>query len=427
MDFVKINGCASFVFPSKETHLYLDVEIPREETWIWNDFMLGTDTSRSYFFNRKRGSATYLDECVTRNNILPFRRWEELVEERISPLLLPQLLQRELLDVVRSVSIEVDKWIKYHSEVWRKSPEIAHSFLYDFQWNSLGKIDLGKTARKLIINEKLEIEDRYILASLYSLMDKRPTEEKVPGEIVEMYSNFPERDTREQPPWIPFFAIQFNYSMQKDVFISASSKEKVQFLSTVLGNECLQFEDFLFFLSHMGEDERKTIFKRQSFKILRMYFLNWPLQCKFSNAAEQLLPFINKSEFREMLKFIIYERIMLDRKDFNYIDLLKEFWSLSPSKLKESIKTGSIYKSLMLIKNFPICEIFPNEQLLQNYIGNGLTFTYDGIKYICRHLIVKHYFEDASAFDPPRAFVNFLIFDKDTKSKYDQNACSGAK
>ncbi|GFY66348.1 hypothetical protein TNIN_493141 [Trichonephila inaurata madagascariensis] len=37
LNFMKTNGCASFDFPSKLTHLYLQVESPNEETWISRD------------------------------------------------------------------------------------------------------------------------------------------------------------------------------------------------------------------------------------------------------------------------------------------------------------------------------------------------------------------------------------------------------
>ncbi|GFU51491.1 uncharacterized protein TNCV_81351 [Trichonephila clavipes] len=135
LDFVKDYGCASFVFPSKEIHLYLGVKSPVEETWTWKDFMVEKLPSKfDYLLHMRRISATEPDDCVTGRNILPFARWEELVEERVSSL--PKVLQHELLDVVHSVSIELDKWIKYHTEDWRISPEIALSAQYDFQWNS---------------------------------------------------------------------------------------------------------------------------------------------------------------------------------------------------------------------------------------------------------------------------------------------------
>ncbi|GFQ70728.1 uncharacterized protein TNCT_369471 [Trichonephila clavata] len=371
LDFVKINTSVSFVFPSKETHLFLGVRSPKEEIWTWNDFLYESVSNLDELL-RQRNMVSECVDNVTRKNILPFASWEELVQKRIS--LFPNLLQHELLDMVRSVSIEIDIWIKDHSKYWRQFSEIVCCFQHDFQWNSLGKIDRWRTARKLIINERVDILARNILASLYSLMEMLPIKDKLPDEIVKKYFNFPERDIREQSTLLTFMEIQFSYTLQKNKFITMSSEEKMMFLKYLLQMECLQYEDFLFFMSHMNEDERKTLFKYCAFKILWLFFLKRPLQCMFLNAAEQLLPYFTEREFLDMLKLIIYERIMLGRKDFNYIDLLKEFWSLSPSKLKESVKTDSIYEPLMLIMNFPAGEMFPNEQLLENYNEDVLTF-----------------------------------------------------
>ncbi|GFX32563.1 uncharacterized protein TNCV_3704371 [Trichonephila clavipes] len=415
LDFVKINGCASFVFPSKETHLYLGVKSPKEEPWIWKDFL--TDSVfKQYALPTQGNGVTESSDCVTRKNILPFARWEELVEERISTL--PKLLQHQLLDVVRLVSIEIDKWIKEHTKFWREFSEIARSFLYDFQWNALGKIDLMRTARKLIINERADIISRNILATLYGLKDKIPIKDKLPDEIVEEYSNFSERDFTKPPTGIPFFLMQFNYTLQKDKFITLNPVEKEMYFEALLRMECLQYEDFPFFMSHMNDDASKILFEYHAFKILGQYFLDWPLQCKFLSAAEQLLPYFTEREFRGILRLIIYERIMLRRKDFNYIDLLKEFWALSPSKLKESIRADSIYEPLMLIINFPVNEMFPNELLLENYNEDCLTFNYHGVKYILgRNGIRKEDFKVTHLFDPPRAFINLFICDKDLKSE----------
>ncbi|GFV49120.1 uncharacterized protein TNCV_236541 [Trichonephila clavipes] len=423
LNFMKTNGCASFVFPSKEAHLYLEVESPNEETWISGD-CLTRNVSNPYIPGGQGYVAAKHVECIKRSNILPFARWEELVEKKISSL--PKDLQYELLDVVRSCCIEIDKWIRCLTQYWKKPSEVARSFQYDFQWNSLGKIDGGRTAEKLITNERLDITARYILASLYDLRDKMPIGEKVPDETVQRYSGLSDECTIKKPEWIPHFGIKNNDAVQKDIYFTASNFEKWLFLKTSLWVECLQYEYFLFFVSHMSENGRKSLLKKRAFKILRMYFLDWPLQCKFLNAAEKLLPYFTESNFHDMLRSIIYERIMLGRQDFNYIDLLKEFWSLSPSNLKESIRNNPIYESLMLIINFPVGKIFPREKLLESYDGVGLTFTYAGIKYrLIRNEIKRCDLKSTRLYDTPYSFFNLISFKKALKRKHDLIACSG--
>ncbi|GFS44148.1 uncharacterized protein TNIN_363141 [Trichonephila inaurata madagascariensis] len=411
LDFVKDYGCVSFVFPSKEAHLYLGVKSLKEEAWIWKDILIQS------FFSSLYRHLDFEDHVPSvglgEKNFLPFSRWEELVEERISSL--PLLLKHELLDVVRAFSIEIDKWIKYHSQVWEKFSEIALSAPYDFQWNSLGKIDLVGTASALIVNETLDIKDRYILACLYGLMDKMPIGKKVPDEIVQKYSKLAERGIKVQKEWNPSHkGIQFNYFMRQNLFTSVSSEQKVSFLNGALSEECLRCDDFLFYMSHMGNEERIEVFKIRAFKILLLH-LDWPLQGEFLRTAEHLLPYFTEIEFFVMLDIIICERIILHRKDFNYIGLLKEFWSLSPSNLKEYIKNYPIYELIKLIINFPVDEIFPSEKLLPSYESSNLTFRCCGVKYIlCRAEKSRHIKARAPEIenDLPRSFLATFIFSK---------------
>ncbi|GFY06943.1 uncharacterized protein TNCV_4090451 [Trichonephila clavipes] len=380
LDFVKDNGCVSFVFPSKETHLYRGVKSPKEEIWTWKDILMQSFFS-SFYVRHELDLEDYVTNVSPeRRNVLPFARWEELVEEKISSL--PTLLKRKVLDVFRSFCIEIDKWIKYHSQVWENFSKIPRSAPYDFQWNSFGQIDLVGTASALIVNETLDIKDRYILACLYGLMDQMPIGKKVPDEIVQKYSKLAKREVIVQKEfnWTSK-GFQINYFMRNSSFTNLISKKKVLFLNTVLSEECLQCDDFLFYMSHMTKEESKDVFKISAFKIL-LLLLNWPLQGEFLKVAEHLLPYFTEINFFVMLDIIIYQRIMLRRKDFNYIGLLKGFWSLSPSNLKESLKNYPIYEPLMLIINSPVGEIFPSEKLLQSYESGYLTFRCCGVKYL---------------------------------------------
>ncbi|GFY39512.1 uncharacterized protein TNIN_315371 [Trichonephila inaurata madagascariensis] len=382
LDFVKCNGCSSFVFPSKETHFYLEVKSPAKEIWIWKDFLMEEIIKNLYVTHERKNEANELDDCVTRKNILPFARWEELVVGRISSFLLPQLLQHELLEVIRSVSIEIEKWIKDHFLFLQRSADIAYMAQCHFQWDPMGKIDRLKTANKLIMNEGLYIEDRCILAVHYGLTEKISIRENVLDEVVKKYEKFPWRGARADYVWKEFIGDgDCSYVAQQNFFPRASPEQKVLCLNAVMSKASLQYNEFVFYLSQMGDDERKEVFKTHAFKILEQYFLDWPLQYKFSEVAEQLLPYFSESNFRNMLRIILFEKIMLRRKDFNYVHLLKEFWSLSSSHLKESIKTDSIYEPLMFAINFPVCENFPNEQLFKSYDGGCLTFGCCGIKY----------------------------------------------
>ncbi|GFS61551.1 retrovirus-related Pol polyprotein from transposon opus [Trichonephila clavipes] len=236
LHFMKINGCASFVFPSKNAHLYLEVKNARKDTWMWKSLV--RDVNFTPVDHHLRRDEPDEPDWQIKRNVLPFARWEELVKKRISSL--PKLLQHELLDVIRLVSIEIDKWIKHHSLIWPKSSDIARNFQYEFQWDSLGKIDREKTAMKLILNKRLRITDRYILCVLYGLMDMIPIQEKVPDEIIQTYRR------RELPLSMAFVGIEINYLERKDMFLTAGCEQRMTFLGDVLLKECLKWVFFEF-------------------------------------------------------------------------------------------------------------------------------------------------------------------------------------
>ncbi|GFT44594.1 uncharacterized protein TNCV_2808281 [Trichonephila clavipes] len=411
LDLVKEYGCVSFVFPSKETHLYLGVKSLKNEVWIRKDLQ---STVVFPLCGLYKGLNVVPKISKVRKNILPFARWEKLVKKRISSL--PQLLQHELLDVIRSFSIEIDKWIKYHCQDWQNFSG-ACSALYDFQWNSLGKIDLLKTASALIVNETLDIKDRCILASLYGLMDKKTIGKKMPDKIVFICSLLSERVIKFQKEWdLSRDGNYYMYYMRQNLFTTISSERKVLFLNIGLLQEYLPYNDFLFYMSNIGNEERKAVFKTSCLQILQL-LLDWPLQGEFLNAAEHLLPYFTEEKFIVMLNVIIYERIMLHRKDFNYIDLLKEFWSLSPSHLKESVNFYPIYKPLMLIINFTVDEIFPSKKLLQSYKSDNLAFRCYGVMYTSGRNVNVESIQDFHN-DCAPTFIDASTFHKCLKRKY---------
>ncbi|GFT56570.1 uncharacterized protein TNCV_4056661 [Trichonephila clavipes] len=273
LDLVKDYGCVSFVFPSKEAHLYLGVKSWKNEAWIQKDSKSIIGYPVGFLCQEIKNIEPKISKM--RKNILPFARWEELVKKRISSL--PQLLKHELLDVIRSVSIEIDKWIKYHFKDWQ-SFSGACSALYDFQWNSLGKIDRLRTASALVVNEMLDIKDRCILVSLYGLMDGLMIGKNVWDVIGLICSLLAARRIKFQKEMdVSLEGIQYNYFMRQNVFTAVSSEQKVLFLNIALLEKCLPYNDFLFYMSNMGNDDRKAVFKTSCLKILQL-LLDWPLQ-----------------------------------------------------------------------------------------------------------------------------------------------------
>ncbi|GFS91579.1 uncharacterized protein TNCV_1139901 [Trichonephila clavipes] len=379
IDLVKDNGCTSFIFPSKVMSLFCFWkgpgygENPRVDPSQYLIKVQPTEVCQL----RLLPDRFTLDSHAEHAN-QSYSRWEELVEERISSL--PPILQPELLDVIRSVSIEVDKWLKYHSQFLQNSSETARCAGYDFQWNSLGKIDSVRTAGALIRNERLHIEDRCILAVHYDLIDKIPIEVNVLLEIVQKYPNLTWRGCINDV-WQEFIGEYSNNARDKKLIDVGHARIS---LSAVPSKEFIAYNEFRLLLARMTDDMKKQTFKKCAYKVLQLYFLDWPLQSEFLEVAEQLLPYFNnRNEFLSLIRKILFERIMLGRKDFNYINLLKELWSISPSHLKESIRNHPFYPPFLFTLNLPVCENFPIEKLIRwlSREDDYLSFGSSGITY----------------------------------------------
>ncbi|GFT74422.1 uncharacterized protein NPIL_283131 [Nephila pilipes] len=391
--FLKINGGEPSVFPSKETQIYLE-KVARqteltsvldlEETCAWKSIFLDVNCPRPLAF------AAPKDRAFTdmRKGILPFKKWEELVERKISSFSLPPLLRVELIDVIRSVAAEIDQWFKDNNGHLLNRLQEKRSVHDHFQWNSLGKIDREKTARTLINVEGLHEEEYFdfslvFMNEMFSLLLGKNTKRLLDSGrwcyCADLMWEICTGESGTKYIAQPYSPVQL-ITLQRYSPYPSTGEQNLQCINSVMSKKYIQYEELLFCLSQVTDVERESIFKNYPFKLL-MYFLDWPLQCEFLNTAKRLLPYFTANDFRDILVAILYERIMLGRKDFDYINLLKEFWSISPSPFKQNIKTDLMYKSLMYTLNFPGDEIFPHEKLFEHFIGSGLTFCYRGVKY----------------------------------------------
>ncbi|GFY46186.1 uncharacterized protein TNIN_160011 [Trichonephila inaurata madagascariensis] len=175
-NFVHKHGNDSFVFPSKEALMFMDRNEGRVgDTWMRKEVSVeGTvivkekgnpECERHWQRNMK---CSYENE---RSDILPFRKWEELVDDKFTLYLIPKSLRPKLLEMVRTVAIQVDRWIKDLSLLVLHSAEIENSALCYFQWTSLGRIDRRKTVKTIIKNKGCPERLLYTLAKFYDLMD----------------------------------------------------------------------------------------------------------------------------------------------------------------------------------------------------------------------------------------------------------------
>ncbi|GFT28588.1 uncharacterized protein NPIL_701601 [Nephila pilipes] len=304
-----------------------------------------------------------------KQNILHFDEWNNLVLKKISSLSIPAKYRNMLLSLVRYIRLEINKWVWNHREILRCSEEPTN-----FHWKSSGKINYEETAKALIRNESLDIKTRYALASFYYLKEDavllRSKERKTLGEKSSISYNYPFLEVWNK--WVKegrdgtidwdnladnrtgFNSTDGDLSLWpshyrlglRTLFTKLSRVKKIQWLFYSIRNETIDNEEFLFCLSQL-KGKHGNLFRTHPFRILG-YFLDWPLQCKFLEAAERLWKFLSGRMFFFLLHFIIYQKILQKWNDCDYFQLLENFWNRSPMHLKACIELKNIFQVVML-------------------------------------------------------------------------------
>ncbi|GIY56136.1 uncharacterized protein CEXT_135301 [Caerostris extrusa] len=87
--------------------------------------------------------------------------------EKLSQFCIPSSLKRVLLSRLWQISLEILRWIDYHTENLYLHIEVPK----DFCWTNHGQIDRRKTAEMIIKDEYVCIKKRFKLACIYCLED----------------------------------------------------------------------------------------------------------------------------------------------------------------------------------------------------------------------------------------------------------------
>ncbi|GIY26139.1 hypothetical protein CEXT_790341 [Caerostris extrusa] len=117
----------------------------------------------------------------------------------LSAFVHPNLPQKKILGVVRSLNKEIEKWIKDHSAFLHHEIDQQNNFC----WRSEGTIDKQKTAKLILQNRNIDIECRFYLACFYCMeeevqsiwnqmseMEKMETEECARFRILQSWINW---------------------------------------------------------------------------------------------------------------------------------------------------------------------------------------------------------------------------------------------
>ncbi|CAL1298803.1 unnamed protein product [Larinioides sclopetarius] len=116
------------------------------------------------------------------------KNWEESVEDKIkdkiSKLVLPELLTQQMMQTVKPLSLQIRKWIdlqEHHLRYEARKIDLPNSA--ELCWTAAGVIDCRETAKALVRCDVLDVEERYTLACVNCLEDYIPLLwEKLPEE-----------------------------------------------------------------------------------------------------------------------------------------------------------------------------------------------------------------------------------------------------
>ncbi|GFT68977.1 uncharacterized protein TNCV_1804871 [Trichonephila clavipes] len=91
------------------------------------------------------------------------------IEEKVNKIILPTVVRKKLVGVVTSLAWEVHKWFNCHGHLFQDTNLDLRNKLH---WYSFGIIDRQQTAENFILDENLNIGERFHLALKYCLEEE---------------------------------------------------------------------------------------------------------------------------------------------------------------------------------------------------------------------------------------------------------------
>ncbi|GBM07381.1 hypothetical protein AVEN_187910-1 [Araneus ventricosus] len=87
----------------------------------------------------------------------------------------------------------------------------------------------------------------------------------------------------------------------------------------------------------MDEEDQKITFQKNPPEVLRV-FLDWPWHRHFMKLALILFDFLEERDYYFVM-WGLWTKIACQWRDYDYIELLEEFWNHSPTHLKEYMRS----------------------------------------------------------------------------------------
>ncbi|GFY39640.1 uncharacterized protein TNIN_9431 [Trichonephila inaurata madagascariensis] len=292
--------------------------------------------------------------------------WKKAIREDAPVLGIPLTLLNEIIEILKPMKIEIDCWTRDHNGIFTTEQECSVEFFF----NGDGTVNRIKTADSLIYSEWLSVTTRFVLACEYLsrkdiLTFFKNLSEAERNKILHEYSQGNKELNRHEEKvaqWInhykagcisesePWGCSSYRYnwtdvSLQSRLLDNLSKEDRNTLLVAVFKNTT-QMHVGRFCLSRLSSDHREQLLTRFPAKVLSLYLFR-PYHNFFLDAADKVWDLLPENDFISLLHIIIYRKIGTFCKDFDYVELLRQFWQRSPDHLKQGVEGIYLSKTLM--------------------------------------------------------------------------------
>ncbi|GFT07733.1 uncharacterized protein NPIL_315921 [Nephila pilipes] len=300
----------------------------------------------------------------------PNEEWKVIMKKKISNSVYSEPLQEKIMSLMKPMNYEVEMWKKQHKSFYGK--EVEQRITSKFHWKMDGTIDRLKTASFLIQSDVLQMRHRFRLACNYWPKERVISIwEQMSAGLQDFFRNIEMYDVpySEYPSninvieWIRWHTQIGNSNIRENEWFHAynwdavslqgllpqklTSEERLQIIQRTLDGFYYD-HSCRFCVLLMAADQRLEVLKMNPYFILESFLL-WPGQSLFIEMVNHVKNDLTEIHFLNLLYVIMCQKIFPGWEDFDYFDLLREFWSLIPNECKEFLKGFEIYEPISLV------------------------------------------------------------------------------
>ncbi|GFS88766.1 uncharacterized protein NPIL_285801 [Nephila pilipes] len=303
----------------------------------------------------------------------PDEEWKVIMKKKMPNDVYPLPLQEKFMNLMKPIHYEFEMWKEQHGKFIGKN--FDQRIINKIHWKSDGTIDRLKTASFLIQSDVLPMKHRFRLAcnywqeeSVLSIWEQMSAGfqddfqevqmHDIPQRLASLCSSdinvtqwirwYSERNTTNTRQKERFWAYNWDIvSLQGLLTEKLTPKERLQIIQYVIHRNYSPHAG-RFCVLLMKADQRLEVLKINPYPVLESFLL-WPGQRLFIEMANHVKNDLTKDHFLCLLHIIFCQRILPNFEDFDYFELLREFWLLIPNECKNFLKGFDIYEPIALI------------------------------------------------------------------------------